>query len=104
MAAPQRVAFFMELKPMSTTTALNLFIPITKVDVAQRLVYGLATAEVKHRPETAAQPSLRRLRKLACGAPPHHEEINQRRQIGVLRAQVDERPSPQPSRLSFKTR
>lgn len=30
---------------MSTATALNLFIPITKVDAAQRLVYGLATAE-----------------------------------------------------------
>ena len=25
----------------------NLFIPITKVDEAQRLVYGLATAEVE---------------------------------------------------------
>ncbi|MET4238615.1 hypothetical protein [Bradyrhizobium sp. RT10b] len=30
---------------MTTATALNLFIPITKVDAAQRLVYGLATAE-----------------------------------------------------------
>jgi hypothetical protein len=30
-------------------TELKLFIPITKVDVAKRLVYGLATAEVKDR-------------------------------------------------------
>ena len=30
---------------MTTAPALNLFIPITKVDAAQRLVYGLATAE-----------------------------------------------------------
>jgi hypothetical protein len=32
-----------------TAAALNLFIPITKVDAAQRLVYGLATAEVADR-------------------------------------------------------
>src|SRR6185295_12168500 len=35
----------MEQCQMTTATALNLFIPITKVDAAQRLVYGLATAE-----------------------------------------------------------
>lgn len=34
---------------MSTAAALSLFIPITKVDAAQRLVYGLATAEVADR-------------------------------------------------------
>ena len=34
---------------MTTAAALNLFIPITKVDAAQRLVYGLATAEVADR-------------------------------------------------------
>ncbi len=30
-------------------SALRMFIPITKVDAAQRLVYGLATAEVEDR-------------------------------------------------------
>ena len=30
-------------------SALRMFIPITKVDVAQRLVYGLATAEAEDR-------------------------------------------------------
>jgi hypothetical protein len=31
--------------------------------------------DAKHRPETATQPSLRRPRKLACDAPPHHEDL-----------------------------
>src|ERR1035437_6934223 len=45
-----RAAFLMEQKLMTTAASvLSLFIPITKVDAAQRLVYGLATAEIADR-------------------------------------------------------
>lgn len=42
-------SFHLFKKQGARMSALRMFIPITKVDAAQRLVYGLATAELEDR-------------------------------------------------------